>query len=214
MARRNVLVFISAVLILGGITFLLRTDDGVTPKPLTSAKDSVVSYPLVKEPQETSLKVNHLAKANTCLGVDLSLTDLSRFDEFVKTLGAEKPQWHWDNFVLEIDGETRVLHVVSDQNQNGIEVLKLKVFREDDDGPTLLEEQSFLQRSALEENLKPRLLEGTLKVKQTVDSFGLENGVEVKRTAENSEITELIFRGPKGILDCKVADAVLSCDCK
>ncbi len=218
MQRRSALLIISLVTI-GGWWLLHRPP---THGPKSSASSDATRVLSVKTP-ETKLMVllaDKKAKnvriqdqVQTCLGVALKLTPGERIEEFLARPENDET-WHWDNYFIDSpEGTALTVHVVPTETGSGREALSLKTFREDDDGPTLLEEKQFLQRSELEKVLAQKLRQGTLKTRQTVDTLHLNGDLEVKRTRDDGHVTELLWRSSRGKLDCKVLDDLLSCEC-
>lgn len=124
-------------------------------------------------------------------------------------------EWHWDNYHAQNEqGDKVIYHVVKEQDQNGNEVLLLKTFKDEDEGPVLLDEVRFYQREKLNSALDKKLRSGTIEISQTIDSFQFPDGTEIKRTVENGEIQELRLASQKGILDCQKTEGITSCRCK
>jgi hypothetical protein len=157
---------------------------------------------------------NLLDQSQLCLGMALNLPSVDQFETWVKEQGSYNHGWHWDNYVIKThSGEIRIFHVVKDQNKNGIEVLNLKDFREDSDGPTLISEKSFKDKFEMTNLLNKKLSFGTLLYKQVVDTFQFRE-FEIKRVTENGIINNLTIRNPQGILDCQFSTNNSSCKCR
>lgn len=219
MEKRRVKLFIS-VLVLAGLFYYSRHSElpAVVNRqmPLGPETTAPQGTALTEAPPVgTSKTENILAASESCLGVPLELKSVDDFENFLKTQDISTQAWNWDNYFIDTpDGDKRTIHVVSDQNKNGTEVKALKVFREDADGPTLLEEESFLDPAQFERALFEKQRSGVLTSKQTVDTLSSGKGLEIKRTTQNGIITDLSLRSSKGVLDCRFSDTVLSCSCK
>lgn len=214
MRKRSVLLIISLV-ILGSWWYLQQNQDHAMTKDESFIKREPVQED-AKSSSITSTQMvseNLLKEAQSCLGVELKFRPKDSIEQFMTKLGGEE-SWHWDNYFLESpQGEALTIHVVPTENNNSLEEFALKVFREDDEGPTLLEEKRFSKKSELERALNQKLRQGTLKTKQTIDTLHLSAGLEVRRSRENGQVTELLWRNAQGKLDCKVSDNLLSCEC-
>jgi hypothetical protein len=215
MRKRSVLLITSA-LMLGSWWYFQQNQDQATAKKDSIIKQVVVPETAVPASAGASKFVaeNLLKDAQRCLGIELELKPEETIEQFLTKLGAEE-SWHWDNYFLESpQGEALTIHVVPTENNNGREEFALKVFREDEEGPTLLEEKRFPKKSELEKALSQKLRQGTLKTRQTIDTLHVTAGLEVRRSRENGHLTELLWRSAQGKLDCKVSDNLLSCECK
>ena len=216
--RKQSVLLITSMVILGSWWYLQQNQDHAVTK-----NESIIrpkSMPVQEVAHPSSMISNQMVaenlfkEAQSCLGLELKLKPEDTIEQFLTKLGAEE-SWHWDNYFLESpQGEALTIHVVPTENNNGLEEFALKVFREDEEGPTLVEEKKFSKKSELERVLSQKLRQGTLKTRQTIDTLHLPQGLEVRRSRENGQVTELLWRNAQGKLDCKVSDNLLSCECK
>ncbi len=219
MQKHLVKLFISLLALAGIFYFSQDTQDPSSKEVLKpSTTEEIIGQTVSRKSVESSVqavaKGNILAASESCLGEPLELGSIGEFDSFIKKKEFSDQAWNWDNYFLETpEGEKRTIHVVSDQNNNGVEVKALKVFREDPDGPTLLQEESFTSSADFDKALRKGLKMGVLTSKQTVDTLSSNKGLEIRRTTQDGVITELSLRSSKGVLDCRNSDTVLSCSC-
>jgi hypothetical protein len=194
--------------------YLWNTISRSDPILESNPKETIKTSADTNHPEMMPFEKNIFTASSSCLGVFLKLDSLEAFADFLKDQGDHQHNWHWDNYFLETPlGETKIIHVVSDQNSNNVEIKALKVFREDSDGPTLLEEGTFHDDAAFKKALAKKLTMGKLDQKQTTDSFSFDTGLEIKRTTENEVITELSLRTSSGVLDCQFSDNIPYCKC-
>lgn len=216
MRKLSALLTISLLLILGYWMTRPQVSDSSDNENIQETEVIGTDAASEKKPSLSQVpdKSKILDEAKNCLGLDMTLESGESLNDFLARKTSQE-DWHWDNYFLESpEGQDFIVHIVPVENNNGIEELALKVFREDEDGPTLMEERRFPGKKELEKALSQELRQGRLKSRQTVDTLQLGAGLEVRRSRENGEVRELLWRNSQGKLDCKVTDNLLSCECK
>lgn len=122
-------------------------------------------------------------------------------------LGPATEETHWENTFYTQDGTVFVWHLVPSESAEGVERWELKHFREDADGPTLIEGRPFLDKQAALA-YRAKVVSNEAKTEQKL-SWNYEDQLTVTFTAGDS-VRELRVTSPLFQLGCSKS----SCRCE
>jgi hypothetical protein len=139
-----------------GLFYVFSSEQVPTPSASTAPVSAPITTPALPEGPSTVQKVATLtAPLETLKCKDLSplldsIDGLKLQDLWQKLapLGPATEQTHWENTFYTKDGTAFVWHLVPSEGAEGIERWELKHFREDADGPTLIEGRPFVNKQA------------------------------------------------------------------
>jgi hypothetical protein len=196
-----------AVSLAAGLFYIFSTEDVPTPVASTVPVTAPTTAPVLPEGPSPVQKVASLAAAlETLKCKDLSpLLDsidglkLQDLRQKLAPLGPSTEQTHWENTFYTVDGIAFVWHLVPTESAEGSERWELKHFREDADGPTLIEGRPFLdKRAAMAYRKKVVSNEATMEQKL---SWNYGDTLTVTFTAADT-VRELRVTSPLFQFDC------------
>jgi hypothetical protein len=200
------------VLMILALMFILSDRDDPRPSLPESTGALAPSGPREIPPSSsatnsTSTTNGALKETSTaCLGAGFALNSLSQLESYIQTQGPYELNHHWDNYFYQnAAGEKMIIHVVPDQLPSGKEVLKVKEFRDDEDGPTLIQESFTLDKEKL------NLFKAS---KESVESLNFASGLEILRTLKEGELREVRISNDNGVLDCEILEGADYCECR
>jgi hypothetical protein len=148
-------------------------------------------------------------------GPDFPATsDQAAISAWLATRGAALEGVHWNNyFFKDENNQPMVFHVVREANQNQVEVIRVKIFR-DEEEPVFVEAKEFLDESGLNQFLDKKLARAQELLHQQVKTYSNAQGEQWKLTTENDQLTEIALNSSQRNLDCQIREAIPLCQCK
>ncbi len=205
-----------AVGLAAGLFYVFSSEQVPTPVASTVPVAAQITAPALPEgrPPTVDQVATLAAPLDTLKCKDLSpLLDsidglkLQDLRQKLAPLGPATEQTHWENTFYTQDGTAFVWHLVPTESAEGSERWELKHFREDADGPTLIEGRPFLDKqAALAYRKKVVSNEATTEQKQ---SWNYGDTLTVTFTAADT-VRELRVTSPLFQFDC----AKSGCTCE
>jgi hypothetical protein len=202
--------------IAGAVSLLLiwRSDYFVARKESSSSADQMMAAtPGAQAP--VSVATDQRSEIQCSLGPDFPATaDRAAISAWLAARGAALESVHWNNyFFKDENNQPMVFHVVREANQNQVEVMRLKIFR-DEEEPVFVEAKEFLDEPKLKQFLDNKLARAHELLHQQVKTYSNAQGEQWKLTTENDQLTEIALVSSQRNLDCQIREAIPLCQCK